>query len=50
LEQARKEAAGLELNAQAVALGLTVKEYEDSKNAQRTLIKTAMERTADQPE
>jgi hypothetical protein len=43
LEQAREEAAGLELNAKAVALGLTVKEYEDSKNAHRVLIKTAMQ-------
>lgn len=44
LDEARKEAAGLELNAQAVALGLTVKEYQDSKNAHRTLIKTAIEK------
>jgi integrase len=44
LEEARKEAAGLELNAKAVALGLTVKEYEDSKNAHRTLIKVAIEK------
>ena len=44
LDEARKAAAGLELNAKAVALGLTLKEYEDSKNARRTLIKTAIER------
>jgi len=43
LDEARKEAAGLELNAKAVALGLTVKEYEASKNSHRTLIKTAIE-------
>jgi integrase/recombinase XerD len=43
LEEARKEAAGLELNATAVALDLTVEEYKDSKNANRTLIKTAIE-------
>src|SRR5215470_8514001 len=43
LDEARKEAAGLELNAKAVALGLTVKEYEASKNADRTTIKAAIE-------
>lgn len=43
LEEARKEAAGLELNAKAVALGLTVKEYADSKNAHRTLVKVAID-------
>ena len=43
LDEARKEAAGLELNAKAISLGLTVKEYEDSKNAKRILIKTAIE-------
>jgi hypothetical protein len=43
LDEARKEAAGLELNAKAVSLGLTVKEYEDSKNAKRIVIKTAIE-------
>lgn len=43
LEEARKEAAGLELNAKAVALGLTIKEYKDSRNAHRTLIKAAIE-------
>jgi hypothetical protein len=43
LEEARKESAGLELNAKAVALGLTVKEYEGSKNAHRTTVKAAIE-------
>ncbi len=43
LEEARKESSGLELNAKAVALGLTVKEYEGSKNSNRTLIKAAIE-------
>jgi len=43
LDEARKEAAGLELNAKAVSLGLTVKEYEAGKNAHRTTIKTAIE-------
>jgi integrase len=43
LEEARKESAGLELNAKAVALGLTVKEYENSKNSRRTTIKAAIE-------
>jgi integrase/recombinase XerD len=43
LEEARQEAAGLELNAKAVALGLTVEEYKDSKNAHRTRIKSAIE-------
>ena len=42
-EEAQREASGLELNAKAVALGLTLKEYEDSKNAQRTLVRTANE-------
>src|ERR1700685_2461417 len=43
VDQARKEAAGLELNAKAVAMGLTVKEYEASKNSRRTTIKAAIE-------
>jgi integrase len=43
VEQARKEAAGLELNAKAVGMGLTVKEYEASKNSRRTTIKAAVE-------
>src|SRR5262249_7143623 len=43
LEQAQKEAAGLELNAKAVSLGLTVKEYEAGKNSHRTTIKAAIE-------
>lgn len=44
LEEARKEAAGLELNAEAAALGLTVKEYENTKNSNRVLVSTAIER------
>src|SRR5271163_2075973 len=43
LDEARKESAGLELNAKAVALSLTVKEYENSKNSHRTTIKAAIE-------
>jgi len=43
VEEARKESAGLELNAKAVALGLTVKEYENSKNSHRTTVKAAIE-------
>ena len=43
VDEARKEAAGLELNAKAVAMGLTVKEYESSKNSHRTTIKAAIE-------
>src|SRR5215472_13028609 len=46
LEEARKASAGLELNAQAVALGLTVEEFKASKNSHRTLIKAAIERFA----
>ena len=34
-EEAQKEAAGLELNAKAVAIGLTVEEYKDKTNAGR---------------
>jgi Phage integrase SAM-like domain len=43
LDEARKDSAGLELDAKAVSLGLTVREYEDSKNAKRIVIKTAIE-------
>jgi integrase len=43
LEEARKASAGLELNAKAVALGLTIKEYEDRANSNRTTIKAAIE-------
>jgi integrase len=42
LEEARKEAAGLELNAEAVSLGLTVAEYKDRANSHRTTIKAAI--------
>jgi integrase len=44
LEEAQKEAAGLELNAKAVAIGLTVEEYKDKTNAGRVPIKTAIEK------
>jgi len=43
LEDARKAAAGLEVNAQAVALGLTVEEFRGRANSHRTLIKSAVE-------
>jgi integrase/recombinase XerD len=42
-EEAQKEAAGLELNAQAVALGLTVEEFKNRANSDRTLVKAAIE-------
>jgi hypothetical protein len=42
-EEARKEAAGLELNARAVAIGFTIEEYKNKANANRTLVKTAIE-------
>src|SRR5215472_2993703 len=43
-EEAEKAAAGPELNAKAVALGLTIEEYKDKANSQRTPIKVAIER------
>lgn len=43
VEEARKAAAGLELNAKAVALGLTIEEYKDRANSNRTTIKAAIE-------
>jgi integrase/recombinase XerD len=43
LEEARKQAAGLELNADAVALGLTVEEYKNRANSHRTTVKAAIE-------
>jgi integrase len=43
LEEARKASAGLELNAKAAALGLTIKEYENRANLNRTTIKAAIE-------
>jgi integrase/recombinase XerD len=42
-EEAEKEAAGLELNARAVAIGLTVEEFKDRANSKRTTIKHAIE-------
>jgi integrase/recombinase XerD len=47
LEEARKEAAGLELNAKAVAIGLTVEEYKNKTNVGRVLVKTAVEKFID---
>ena len=44
LEEAQKEAAGLELNAKAVAQGLTLEEYKNRANSHRTTIKAAIER------
>src|SRR5215472_207921 len=41
-EEAEKEAAGLELNAKAVAIGLTVEEFKDRANSKRTTIKAAI--------
>jgi integrase/recombinase XerD len=43
LEEAQKEAAGLELNAMAVAQGLTVEEYKNRANSNRTTINAAIE-------
>jgi integrase/recombinase XerD len=43
-EEAQREAAGLELNAKAVALGLTVEEYKNKANAGRVPVNTALER------
>src|SRR5437773_1087738 len=42
-EEAQKEAAGLELNAKAVDLGLSVEEFKDRANSKRTTIKSAIE-------
>jgi integrase/recombinase XerD len=44
LAEAQKESAGLELNAKAVALGLTVEEYKNKDNANRIPVNTAVER------
>jgi integrase/recombinase XerD len=41
-EEAQRESEGLELNAQAVHLGLTVEEYKDRANSHRTTIKAAI--------
>src|SRR5258708_1471753 len=43
LEEAQREAAGLELNAKAVSMGLTVEEFKDRQNAKRVLIAKAVE-------
>jgi len=43
LEEARKASAGLELNAKAVALGLTIEEYKGRANSNRTTVKAAIE-------
>ena len=42
-EEAQKEAAGLELNAKAVAQGLTLEEYKNRANSHRTTIKAAID-------
>ncbi len=42
-EEAQREAEGLELNAKAVGLGLTVEEFRDRANSKRTTIKLAIE-------
>src|SRR5277367_3463386 len=43
LEEAQREAAGLELNAKAVKMGLTLEEFKDRENASRVLINKAIE-------
>ncbi len=42
-EEAQREAAGLELNAKAVKMGLTLEEFKDRENANRVPIKKAIE-------
>lgn len=42
-EEAQREAAGLELNAKAVAMGLTLEEFKDRENADRVPLKKAIE-------
>lgn len=42
-EEAQREAAGLELNAKAVAMGLSLEEFKDRQNANRTPLKKAIE-------
>src|ERR1700722_9869102 len=44
LVEAQKEAAGLELNAKAVAIGLTLEEYKNKTNAGRVPVKVAVDR------
>jgi integrase/recombinase XerD len=41
-EEAQREEEGLELNAQAVHLGLTVEEYKNRANSHRTTVKAAI--------
>jgi integrase len=43
LEEAQREAAGLELNAKAVSMGLTVEEFKDRQNSNRIPINKAIE-------
>jgi integrase len=43
LEEAQREAAGLELNAKAVAMGLTLEEFKDRQNSNRLPLKKAIE-------
>jgi hypothetical protein len=43
LEEAQSEAAGLELNAKAVVMGLTLEEFKDRQNANRIPVKKAIE-------
>jgi integrase/recombinase XerD len=42
-EEAQRESAGLALNAQAVQLGLTVQEFQNRANSDRTTLKAAIE-------
>ncbi len=42
-EEAQREAAGLELNAKAVAMGLTLEEFKDRQNANRLPLKKVVE-------
>jgi integrase/recombinase XerD len=44
LEEAQRESAGLELNAKALAIGLTVEEYKNKTNAGRVPVRTAVEK------
>jgi integrase len=43
LEEAQRESAGLELNAKAVAMGLTLEEFKDRQNSNRLPLKKAIE-------
>ena len=42
-EEAQREAAGLELNAKTVAMGLTLEEFKDRQNANRLPLKKVVE-------